>query len=94
MSIQCQIEDFVRGVLPEVPRPLTEHVTRDVFRLIERSHDWQRYYDRFVDETRPGRKGDITGGRATVNRLIGKAVKAVLEAETIGNASAPPNAAR
>lgn len=89
MSIQRQIEDFVRRVLPTVPRPLTEHVILDVFRLIERSDDWRRCYDRFVDETRSGREGDIEGGRATVNRLIGKAVKAVLRAEKIGEASAP-----
>lgn len=89
MSIQRQIEDFVRGVLSEVPRPLTEHVICDVFRLIERSDVWRRGYDRFVDETRRGREGDIKGGRDTVNPLIGKAVRAVLGAETIGTASAP-----
>ena len=89
MSIQRRIEEFVRRVLPAVPRPLTEHVTCDVFRLIERSDDWRRYYDRFVGETQRGREGDIKGGRDTVNRSIGKAVKAVLGAETIANASPP-----
>ena len=81
MPIQGRIQDFVREVLPAVPRPLTKHVTCHVFWLIERRHDWHRRYDQFANET--------TGSTGTVNQLIGKAVKAVLGAGDLGETDAP-----
>ena len=79
--IQGRIHDFVREVLPAVPRPLTKRVTCHVFWLIERRHDWHQRYDQFANET--------TGSTGTVNQLIGKAVKAVLGAGDLGETDAP-----
>ena len=81
MPIQARIEGFVRDVLPAVPRPLTKHVTCHVFWLIERRDDWRQQYDLFATETQDGTD--------TVNQLIGKAVKAVLGADDLGNTDAP-----
>ena len=81
MPIQARIEDFTGEVLSAVPRPLTKHVTCHVFWLIERRDDWWQQYDLFANETR--------GGPDTVNQLIGKAVKAVLGADDLGNTDAP-----
>lgn len=81
MPIQARIEDFVREVLPAVPRPLTKHVTCHVFWLIERRDDWRQQYDLFANETQ--------GGTDAVNQLIGKSVKAVLGADNLGNTDAP-----
>ena len=81
MPIQSRIQDFVREVLPAVPRPLTEHVTCHVFWLIQQRHDWRQRYGQIANETR--------GGTDTVNQLIGKAVKAVLGADDRGETEAP-----
>ena len=81
MPFQARIEAFVGEVLPAVPRPLTKHVTCHVFWLIERRGDWQQRYDQFANETR--------GGPDTVNQSIGKAVKALLGANDLGETDAP-----
>ena len=81
MPIQSRIQDFVREVLPAVPRPLTKHVTCHVFWLIQRRHDWHQRYEQFAIET--------PGSTATVNQMIGKAVKAVLGADDRGETEAP-----
>lgn len=72
MPFQDRIRDLVRDVLPAVPRPLTEHVTCHVFRLIERRQTWRQRHGRLAGET--------TGGTDIANQSIGKAVKAVLGA--------------
>ena len=81
MGFERRIADFVREILPAVPRPLSEDVTCQVFCLIERSDTWRQRYDAFANET--------TGGTDTVNQRIGKAVKAVLGADDLGRADAP-----
>ena len=80
MTIQSRIQDFVREVLPAVPRPLTKHVTCHVFWLLQRRHDWHQRYEAAVE---------TPGGTATVNQSIGKAVKAVLGADDRGETEAP-----
>ena len=83
--MQNELENFVSDILSAVPKPLTEHVTCHVFWLIERRPEWGQRYEHFITRS--------PGGAHTVNQNIGKAVKAVLDAENLGETDAPEDCA-
>ena len=83
--MQNELENLVSDILSAVPKPLTEHVTCHVFWLIERRPEWRQRYEQFI-----ARSPD---GAHVVNPLLGKAVKAVLDAENLSETDAPEDCA-